>query len=188
MASVIVRGRVSTSVALLGLVKSIYYLLVVSLNQSLKRNKLESQCRYHKCIIEQKQTKVTNLLVNSDIKTKKQKSVMTQSIIKHSYTYALPELSQCISAGKANYKQRWERVPETALQWNLNYDWLRGYYGWILAKKGEFFLFVLNISLIYLHIFILFKISFVPPEKQSFQRLGNVSLFVCYGNGNECLV
>ena len=100
MASVIVRGRVSTSVALLGLVKSIYYLLVVSLNQSLKRNKLESQCRYHKCIIEQKQTKVTNLLVNSDIKTKKQKSVMTQSIIKQ--CYALPELSQCISAGKAN--------------------------------------------------------------------------------------
>ena len=146
MASVIVRGRVSTSVALLGLVKSIYYLLVVSLNQSLKRNKLESQCRYHKCIIEQKQTKVTNLLVNSDIKTKKQKSVMTQSIIRQ--CYALPELSQCISAGKANYKQRLERVPETALQWNLNYDWLRGYYGWILAKKGEFFLFVLNISLI----------------------------------------
>ena len=82
MASVVVRGRVSTSVALLGLVKSIYYLLVVSLNQSLKRNKLESQCRYHKCIIEQKQTKVTNLLVNSDIKTNKQKSVMTQPIIK----------------------------------------------------------------------------------------------------------
>ena len=100
MASVVVRGRVSTSVALLGLVKSIYYLLVVSLNQSLKRNKLESQCHYHKCIIEQKQTKVTNLLVNSDIKANKQKSVMTQPIIKR--CYALLELSQCISAGKAN--------------------------------------------------------------------------------------
>ena len=41
------------------------YLLIVSLNKSLKRNKLESQGRYHKCIIEQKQTKVANLLVDS---------------------------------------------------------------------------------------------------------------------------
>lgn len=51
------------------------HLLIVSLYKSLKRNKLESQCRYHKCIIEQKQTKITNLLINSDMRTTKQNSM-----------------------------------------------------------------------------------------------------------------
>ena len=57
--------------------------------------------------------------------------------------------------------------------------------------KKERISFVLNISLIYLfleQLFILFNISFAPPEKQSFRRLGNVCLFGCHGNGNESLV
>lgn len=82
------------------------YLLIVSLNKSLKRNKLESQCRYHKCIIEQKQTKVTNLLVDSDVKTSKQNSVTNFKIVKQ--CYGLHGLSKCITAGKATDKQLWK--------------------------------------------------------------------------------
>lgn len=83
------------------------YLLIVSLNKSLKRNKLESQCRYHKCIIEQKQTKVTNLLVDSDVKTSKQTPVTNFKIVKQ--CYRLHGLSKCISAGKATKKTTLER-------------------------------------------------------------------------------
>ena len=70
----------------------IVHLLIVSLYKSLKRNKLESQCRYHKRIIEQKQTKVTNLLINSGIKTSEQNSVTNFNITKH--RYAPPQVVQ----------------------------------------------------------------------------------------------
>ena len=83
------------------------HLLIVSLNQSLKRNKLESQCRYHECIIKQKQTKVANLLVNSDMKTRKKNSVTNCQIIKQ--CCALHGLFKRISAGKATDKQHLER-------------------------------------------------------------------------------
>ena len=95
------------------------YLLIVSLNKPLKRNKLESQCRYHKCIIEQKQTKVTNLLVGSDMKSRKQNSVTNFKIIKQ--YYALHGLSKCSSAGKATDKQHLERESTIMLSWTQRY-------------------------------------------------------------------